>query len=65
MKGLDLDVTSQQNILNDNYFRHVGTDIKPIDKSLFLEHAALIRKIAANDHDSAMCDTIDFMTSTI
>ena len=65
MKGLDLDVTSQQNILNDNYFRHVGTDIKSIDKSLFLEHAALIRKIAANDHDSAMCDTIDFMTSTI
>ena len=65
MKGLDLDAVSQQNILHDNYFRFVGNQIKPINKSLFLSHADLIHQIAADSGDSQMCDTIDFMTANL
>lgn len=65
MRGLSLSDSAKKNILHDNYFRFVGTDIKPLDKALFLEHSKHISSIAEKNHDASMLATLREMAETI
>ncbi len=65
MRGLSLSEPAKQNILHDNYFRFVGTEIKSLDKTLFTEHNRRITAIAEKNKDVSMLRTLHEMTETL
>lgn len=59
MRGFELSEEAQRNICHDNYFRFVGEDVRPLNKSLILEHARLILSIAEARGDLKMMAVLD------